>query len=106
MEGVGDLKVRLQPVGQAQAWWGEVFGVIWEGYFAEGGRGEDWQAELASFWRAVEQDMGCLEIFTQPREPTWPEGYTGFLSRLGYAPAPGYPDWWRAEKAGRIGGER
>ena len=105
VEQVGDLKVQLRPLGQAQAWWGCTVGVIWECYPHETGRGDNWQAELTAFWRTVEQDMGAARTFTQPHEPTWEQGYTDFLSRLGYAPAPACPGWWSIERADQPGRE-
>jgi len=91
----GDLKTQLQPLGQAQVWKGQTCGVLWECYLNEAGRKEaNWQDELFQFWRAVENDMQVAKIYTQPREPTFEEGYTEFLSRLGYAPDPVYPGWW------------
>lgn len=95
VERMGDLKIQLRPVGQAQTWKGQTCGVIWECYFHETGRrAATWQDELHQFWRAVEEDMGVARVFTQPHEPTFEEGYTGFLGRLGYAPDPACPEWW------------
>jgi hypothetical protein len=95
VERMADLKMQLRPVGQAQIWKGQTCGVIWECYFHETGRrAATWQDELHQFWRAVEEDMGVARIFTQPHEPTFEEGYTGFLGRLGYAPDPACPEWW------------
>ena len=95
VERMGDLKMQLRPVGQAQTWKGPTYGVLWECYFHETGRrAATWQDELHQFWRAVEEDMGVARIFTQPHEPTFEEGYTGFLGRLGYAPDPACPEWW------------
>jgi len=95
VEEMGDLKIQLRPVGQAQIWKGQTYGVIWECYFHEmGRRAAHWQDELHQFWRAVEEDMGVVKLFTQPHEPTFEQGYTDFLSRLGYAPDPACPEWW------------
>lgn len=89
------LRVQLHPLGQAQIWTGNTEGVLWECYAFETWRRRDnWQAELATFWQAVERDMGVYRIFTQPNEPTFTEGYTEFLSRLGYAPDPNFERWW------------
>jgi hypothetical protein len=91
----GRLEVQLRPLGQAQVWFGEVYGLLWECYLSEGSRQpETWQQELVTFWQAVEQDMGVNKIFTQPLEPTFDEGYPEFLSSLGYAPDPGFERWW------------
>lgn len=89
------LRVQLQPVGQAQIWRGSTEGVLWECYLFESQRQqEDWQEELSSFWQAVERDMKVNRIFTQPHEPTFEPGHTDFLSRLGYAPDPECEHWW------------
>lgn len=91
---LGDLKVQLQPLGQAQAWAGPSAAVLYECYTHETRRPATWQDELAAFWGAVERDVGVARIFTEPHEPTVEEGYTDFLTRLGYAPDPQYPRWW------------
>jgi hypothetical protein len=89
------LRVHLQPVGQAQIWKGPSAGVLWECYtFDNRQRRPDWQEELATFWQVVERDMGVNRIFTQPHEPSFEEGYTEFLSHLGYAPDPVFEHWW------------
>ena len=95
VEEMGDLKIQLRPIGQAQIWKGQTYGMIWECYFHETRRrNATWQDELYQFWRAVEEDMGVARIFTQPHEPTFEEGYTDFLGHLGYAPDPACPEWW------------
>ncbi len=87
--------VTLQPIGQAQMWKGDTYGLLWEGYFFQTQRGSvDWLAELAAFWQAVEQDMGVNQIFTEPQDPDFGEGYTDFLRRLGYGPNPNFDRWW------------
>ena len=91
--GYGDLKLQLQPIGQAQAWFGTEYGVLWEAYLFETRRRGNWQEEMAHFWQAVEQAMGAQTVFTQDHEPTFEEGYTDFLRQLGYAPSR-YPRWW------------
>jgi len=104
VEKMGDLKMQLRPIGQAQIWRGPTYGVLWECYFHETRRrATTWQDELCQFWRAVEEDMGVVEIFTQPHEPTFERGYTNFLSRLGYAPDPVCPEWWSKQSAPNIG---
>ena len=95
VERMGDLKMQLRSIGQAQIWKGQTFGVLWECYlYGARKREANWQHELCEFWQAVEKDMEVARIFTQPHEPTFEEGYTGFLSRLGYAPDPVCPGWW------------
>jgi hypothetical protein len=100
VEAMGDIKLQLQPLGQAQAWFGETFGVLWECYFHQTGRVPKWQDSLADIWRAVERDMQVAKIFTQPHEPTFAEGYPDFLSRLGYVPDPESPRWWSKVREG------
>ena len=90
----GDRKIQLQPLGQAQVWKGQTFGVLWECYLHETRRTPNWQETLYEIWQAIERDMKVAMIFTQPREPTFEEGYSEFLSRLGYQPDPESPRWW------------
>lgn len=93
--GGSGLRVHLQPVGQAQTWKGKTYGVLWECFgFSNQRERENWQEELATFWQAVERNMGVKKIFTEPREPTFEEGYTEFLSGLGYAPDSEFERWW------------
>jgi hypothetical protein len=98
----GRLEVQLQPLGQAQAWYGPRDAVLWECYVPETRRVATWQEELTQFWRAVEADLGVSRVFTLPREPTFVEGYTEFLAGLGYAPDAAFPQWW---SKGGLGGE-
>jgi len=93
----GDLEIQLQPLGQGQAWTGQTSGVLWECYLNEAGREANWQETLYQVWQAVERDMKVAKIFTQPHEPTFQEGYTEFLDRLGYQPDPQSPGWWSKE---------
>jgi hypothetical protein len=96
--GGSELCIHLQPVGQAQIWKGETYGVLWEAFlFSNQRERQNWHEELATFWQAVENDMGVRKIFTEPREPTFEEGYTEFLSSLGYAPDPDFDWWWSKE---------
>jgi hypothetical protein len=104
VERMADLKMQLRPVGQAQIWKGQTCGLIWECYFHETGRREtNWQDELCELWQAVEKDMRVTRVFTQPHEPTFEQGYTDFLSRLGYAPDRACPGWWSKENISNIG---
>jgi hypothetical protein len=93
----GHLRVQLQPLGQAQAWTGHRFGVLWECYLHETRRSKTWQEELRQFWQVVEEDLEVRKIFTQPHEPTFEEGYTDFLSNLGYTSDPDFERWWSKE---------
>jgi hypothetical protein len=94
----GHFHVRLQPIAKAQVWTGADVGLIWECYTTESRRREHWQEELATFWRAVEHDMDVVKTLTQPHEPAFPDGYTDFLSALGYQPDADYPLWWSRER--------
>jgi hypothetical protein len=96
---MGDVKVQLQPIGQAQAWFSPEAAVIWECYTHEQQRPDNWQEELATFWQIVEGDIGTTKIYIEPHEPAFEEGYTTFLSRLGYAPDPDYPCWWSKRRS-------
>ena len=90
------LTIQLQPIGQAQAWWGDTYGVIWECYFFSVRLRPTWLGELIACWQAVESDIGVSMIFTEAHEPDFPEGevdYTDFLTILGYAPDPDRC-WW------------
>lgn len=93
---IGDrgFKLQLQPVGQAQAWFGLTHAVLWEAYFAESRRVANWKETLAEVWNVVEKDLDVPTIFTPPHEPTFPRGYREFLTGLGYAPDIEHPSWW------------
>lgn len=103
---IGDrgFKLQLQPAGQAQAWFGVSHAVLWEAYFAESRRFANWQNVLADVWGVVETDLDAPKIFTAPHEPTFPEGYREFLTRLGYAPNAEHSLWWskRRETGERV----
>jgi RHS repeat-associated protein len=92
--GVGDQKVQLRPIGQAQAWFGLTEAVLWEGYFQETRRRRNWQGTLIEAWQTVERDLKVGKIFTLPHEPAFERGYTGFLSRMGYRLDLANPEWW------------
>lgn len=94
----GRLDVRLQPIAQAQAWMGTLFGVLWECYWFDPRRADHWQTELKAFWQAVEADMPVVKLFTQPQEPAFPAGYPEFLAALGYQPDRDFPAWWSKER--------
>ena len=84
-------------VARAKVWSSDVFGLIWECYAFESGRRDNWRDELTTSWRAVEADMRAVRLCTQPRNPAFPDGYTDFLSELGYQPDPDFPLWWSKE---------
>lgn len=97
---MGDVKIQLQPIGQAQAWFSSAAAVIWECYTHEPGRPDNWQEELASFWQAVEGDLAATTLYTPSHEPAFAGDYKAFLSRLGYAPDLAHPRWWRKPARG------
>lgn len=90
----GHLNIRLEPMAQAQVWVGDTYAVLWECYLFDSSRRKVWQNDLIQFWRVVEQDMGVSKIFTQPRDPAYPTGYTDLLAGLGYGPDSEFPQWW------------
>jgi len=87
-----------QPEFKHGHWKGQTFGVLWECYLNETERTANWQETLYEIWQAVERDTKMAKIFTQPREPTFEEGYRDFLSRLGYQPDSESPGWWSRGK--------
>jgi hypothetical protein len=97
--GYGDLHLQLQPVGQAQVWFGLSHAVLWECYVHQNRRSEDWQETLTELWQAVEKDLKVSKIWTLPYEPTFEEGYQQFLTRLGYSLDRENPEWWSKELA-------
>ena len=95
VEGMGALRVHLQPIGQAQAYFGRDFGVLWECYLYEQARKEgDWQEKLRTFWQTVEAEMNVAEVFTLAHDPAWEQNYPAFLQGLGYVPDPDFGGWW------------
>jgi hypothetical protein len=98
--GVNEPKLQLQPVGQAQAWFGVDHALIWECYFEESQRRADWQEALVKGWHIIERDVGSEKLWSAPHEPTYPEGYRDFLRGLGYQPDTDAPIWWSKMKKG------
>ncbi len=94
VSGVDDLKIQLQPMGQAQAWFGASCAVLWECYFHETYRGADWRRTLCEVWRTVETDLQVPKIFTLPCDPAYQTGYNEFLSEQGYTVDSENPEWW------------
>jgi hypothetical protein len=93
---IGDrgFKLQLQPVGQAQAWYGLTHAVLWEAYVDETRRVGNWQETLVNLWGVVERDLDVPKLFTAPHEPTFIEGYREFLTGMGYGQDRDYPLWW------------
>lgn len=86
----------MLTLGQAQVWYGPAYGVIWECYLHEGGRGlTKWEEVLAAFWQTVERDLAVDTVFTEPHEPDFAGDFRAFLEPLGYAPDPRFERWWR-----------
>ena len=97
--GGPELKVHLQPLGQAQIWQGDTYSLIWECYLFDAYRQRPtWLDTLTAFWQAVETDLQTAKIFTEPREPTFENGYKEFLSNLEYSPNPEFKGWWHKER--------
>jgi hypothetical protein len=86
----------MQTAGQAQVWKGESAAVLWECYILGASQEvtTDYE-ELRQFWQAVEKDIGVPHLLTLPYDPAFQEGYTDFLSSLGYTADPLTPGWWR-----------
>jgi hypothetical protein len=98
--GYGNLHLQLQPIGQAQVWFGLNHAVLWEAYLQETRRRENWQDTLADVWQVVERDLNVSKIFTLPYDPAFEEGYQEFLTRLGYGLDRESPEWWSKEISG------
>jgi hypothetical protein len=98
--GEAGLRVQLQSIGEAQVWKGKPHAVLWECYvYDTRQQQQNWQEELAQFWRIVEKDIGVQRIFTQPHDPSFEEEvYIDFLSLLGYAPDPDFERWWYKDR--------
>lgn len=86
--------LQLQPVGQAQAWFGLTHAVIWECYFERTGRAGNWETTLAEIWKLVEKDVRAPKIFTLPHEPAFEGNYRFYLQQLGYAVDAETQGWW------------
>lgn len=102
-------RLQMQPIGQAQAWFGVDYALLWECYLEKSPRSTNWQETLAELWQRVEQDVNAPTLFTAPHDPAFLEGYPEFLRRLGYAEDADYPFWWRKnrrEEVSERGGER
>ena len=94
--GGAGTKVHLHPLGQAQIWQGETYGLIWEAYLFDAYRHQPAGLDpLAAFWQAVENDLAVTKIFTAPYEPAFDGDYPRVLRYLGYAPDPAFERWWR-----------
>jgi hypothetical protein len=96
VESVDSVNIQLKTAGQAQVWQGESVAVLWECYIlgASQEATTDYE-ELRQFWQAVEKDIGVPHLLTLPYDPAFQEGYTDFLSSLGYVADPVTLGWWR-----------
>ncbi len=92
--GISGTRVQLHPIGQAQAWFGLSHAILWECFMHETQRRGNWPETLAEIWQTVERNLQVPKILALPQEPDFGEGYTYFLSRLGYAVDTENPDWW------------
>lgn len=86
--------LQLHPVGQAQAWFGVDYGVLWECYLEGSHRSTNWQDTLANIWKVVEKDIGTPTLFTPPHEPAFGGSYIEYLRKLGYREDAGSTSWW------------
>jgi len=103
--GTEGLTIQLQPIGEAQAWYGGGYAVIWECYLFGSSLRESWLNELTAFWQAIETDIAAPTLFTEAREPDFPEGeftYEDFLTTLGYTPLPQTPRWWQKLRTDKV----
>lgn len=87
-------RVRMQPIGQAQAWFGLTHAVVWECFLEESRLEENDPARLASLWRIIEKDVGAPKLLTLPHEPAFHGDYPAFLKELGYQPDATTQGWW------------
>jgi hypothetical protein len=90
--------LQMQPIGQAQAWFGLNHALLWECYFDESRRVANWQETLREVWKRVEDDLQVPTFLTAPHDPAFPHGYQEFLTRLGYARDVEYPLWWSKQR--------
>lgn len=87
-------RLQLQPVGQAQSWFGVNHAVLWECYLEGSRRADNWQETLADIWQRVEDNIDAPKLFTLPHEPAFAGHYTDFLKRLGYGADIENIGWW------------
>lgn len=92
--GSQEGKLQPQPIGQAQAWFGLDYAILWECYFDLSRRTANWEEALAEVWRRVEWDIGASKIFTPPSEPSFEADYTDYLKKLGYEVDTENVRWW------------
>lgn len=92
-------RLQLQPIGQAQAWFGIEYGVVWECLFEEAQTRGDWQTTLRETWQVVEEDILAPKLFTLPDESMFRGNYREFLKGLGYATDREMEGWWSKTKS-------
>lgn len=92
--GVGESRIQLHSIGQAQVWKGKEYGVLWECYLFDSSREANWERVLTELWGAVEQAAAVQRLYTPGHEPAFETGYLEFLSGLGYLPLDDKTLWW------------
>lgn len=92
--GFQGWRLQLQPVGQAQAWFGVNHAVLWECYLEQSRRMNNWQERLAEIWQYVERDTCARKVFTLPHEPAFEGNYIDFLKRMGFEEDAENLGWW------------
>jgi hypothetical protein len=85
VSGPTRANVIMQPVGQAQVWYGNEVGVLWEAYLHHG-----YDPLLPHLWEQVEKflaSQGVSKMYTLAHDPEYEqEFYTAFLTARGYTP--------------------
>lgn len=90
MDTQPSIPINLRRAGEAQLWWGEGTGEIWEATLG----GADLNTNpkpLHALWYALEttlRERGCTRAYTLARDPRYPnEAYKAFLRERGYQPS-------------------
>ncbi len=82
--------IQMQPVGEAQAWWGGGIGVLWEAFLAKIPETEQGCSLplLHGLWDLIEAFLlsrRVMRIVTLPQDPAYdPAFYQAFLAERGY----------------------
>jgi hypothetical protein len=89
--GTHEVDVILRPVGEAQLWWGNATGVIWEGFFERDIRArEDHELLMHGLWEGLEGYLaaqGVSRVYTHDRDLVFEDAwYRGFLKEREYQP--------------------
>ncbi len=91
---IRDKTMQLQPVGQAQVWFGAENAVLWECYLEGNWAGVSSRNTLEKVWRGVERDISARKLYTLPHEPAFAGNYRDFLRSIGYEQDSEYSEWW------------